>query len=145
MQSLWRLSTSQGHPPLCYSSVDEGKARRLAVDYLINDDPCYEFAMAALEPNDLFPTFADYPRGLYEQKIILADCGLIDPEDIDHYLSRNGYAGLAKALATERDGVIAEIKESKLRGRGGAGFPTGIKWESCKNAWRRAQVCHLQR
>jgi NADH-quinone oxidoreductase subunit F len=123
-----------GYPPLCYGSVDEGKARRLVSDYLVNDDPCYEFAMAALEPNDLFPTFADYPRGIYEQKIVLADCGLIDPEEIDHYLARDGYAGLAKALSTGPDQVIAEIRESKLRGRGGAGFPTGVKWETCKNA-----------
>ena len=57
-----------GFPPLCYGSLDEGKARRLVNDYLVGDDPCYEFAMAALEPNDVFPTFADYPRGIYEQQ-----------------------------------------------------------------------------
>lgn len=123
-----------GFPPLCYGSVDEGKARRLVIDFLVNDDPCDEFVMAALEPNDLFPTFDDYPRGIYEQKIILADCGLIDPEEIDHYLARDGYGGLAKALATDPGAAIAEIKEAKLRGRGGAGFPTGVKWEYCKNA-----------
>lgn len=123
-----------GFPPLCYGSVDEGKARRLVIDYLVNDDPCYEFAMAALDPNDLFPTFADYPRGIYEQKIILADCGLIDPEEIDDYLARDGYSGLSKALTTDPEAVVAEIRESKLRGRGGAGFPTGIKWEYCKLA-----------
>jgi NADH-quinone oxidoreductase subunit F len=122
-----------GYPPLVYGSLDEGKARRLVNDYLVSDDPCYEFAMAALEPNDVFPTFADYPRGIYEHRIILADCGLIDPEEIGHYLARDGYSGLAKVLTTEPDLVIAEIKESKLRGRGGAGFPTGVKWETCKN------------
>jgi NADH-quinone oxidoreductase subunit F len=123
-----------GYPPLVYGSVDEGKARRLVNDYLVSEDPCYEFAMAALEPNDVFPTFADYPRGIYERRIILADCGLIDPGEIEHYLARDGYSGLAKVLATEPDLVIAEIRESKLRGRGGAGFPTGVKWETCKNA-----------
>ncbi|MHB9093080.1 MAG: NADH-ubiquinone oxidoreductase-F iron-sulfur binding region domain-containing protein [Eubacteriales bacterium] len=123
-----------GFPQLCYGSVDEGIAARLVSDYLANDDPCFEFAMAALEPNDLFPTFSDYPRGVYEQKIVLTDCGLIDPQDIDHYLARDGYTALAKALDMGPDSVIAEIKNSKLRGRGGAGFPTGIKWETCKNA-----------
>ncbi|MGD0153145.1 MAG: NADH-ubiquinone oxidoreductase-F iron-sulfur binding region domain-containing protein [Thermacetogeniaceae bacterium] len=123
-----------GFPPLCYGSLDEGKARRLVNDYLVNDDPCYEFAMAALEPNDFFPTFADYPRGIYEKRVLLADCGVIDPEDIDHYLVRDGYGALAKALSGDPAWIIEEIKSSKLRGRGGAGFPTGIKWETCKNA-----------
>ncbi len=124
----------KGFPPLYYGSLDEGKARRLVNDYLVNDDPCYEFAMVALEPNDFFPTFDDYPRGIYEKRIILADCGLIDPEDIDHYLARDGYSALAKALTSDPAWLIEEIKTSKLRGRGGAGFPTGIKWEACKNA-----------
>ncbi|MDH7576378.1 MAG: NADH-quinone oxidoreductase subunit NuoF [Bacillota bacterium] len=123
-----------GFPPLCYGPVDEGMASRLVVDFLINDDPCFEFAIAALEPNDFFPTFSDYPRGIYENKIILADCGLIDPEDIDQYLAHDGYEALARVLNMDPVAVIEEIKNSKLRGRGGAGFPTGIKWETCNNA-----------
>lgn len=123
-----------GFPRLCYGSVDEGIAARLVTDYLVNDDPCFDFAMAALEPNDMFPTFEDYPRGVYEQKIVLADCGLINPEDIEQYIARDGYRALAKAIAAESGEVVKEIKEAHLRGRGGAGFPTGVKWEICRNA-----------
>ncbi|WP_418792535.1 NADH-ubiquinone oxidoreductase-F iron-sulfur binding region domain-containing protein [Phosphitispora sp. TUW77] len=123
-----------GFPALCYANIDEGIASRLVSDFLVGDDPCFEFAMAALEPNDFFPTFADYPRGVYEQKIILEACGLIDPEDIDHYIAREGYGALMKILAAEPPEVIAEIKDSQLRGRGGAGFPTGKKWEICRDA-----------
>ena len=123
-----------GFPALCYGPVDEGTARRLVADFLVNDDPCYDFAIAALEPNDEFPTFEDFPRGVIEKKIILADCGLIDPDDIDHYLARDGYAALAKVLEMEPYAVIEEIKSAKLRGRGGAGFPTGVKWERCFQA-----------
>ena len=127
------IISKPGYPPLCYGSVDEGIAARLVSDFLVNDDPCFEFAMAALEPNDFFPTFADYPRGVYEQKIVLADCGLIDPQVIDHYIARDGYTALAKVLGMEPAAVIGEVIDAKLRGRGGAGFPTGKKWETCAN------------
>ncbi len=123
-----------GFPPLCYGPVDEGTAGRLVGDFLVNDDPCFEFAIAALEPNDFFPTFADYPRGVYEKKIILELCGLIAPDDIDHYLAHDGYAGLARALQRDPGEVVEEVKRSGLRGRGGAGFPTGVKWEICRSA-----------
>lgn len=123
-----------GFPALCYGQVDADKARRLVRDFLLQDDPCFDFAMAALEPNDFFPTFAEFPRGVYEQKIILALCGLIDPTDLDHYLAHDGYAALAAVLEQPPQEVIEEIKRSGLRGRGGAGFPTGTKWEACRQA-----------
>jgi len=119
-----------GFPTLCYGRVDEGLVKRLINDFLVNDDPCYEFAMAALERNDFFPTFTDFPRGMHEQKLILEQCGMIDPEDIDQYIAGNGYAALAKVLQQEAGQVIGEVKRANLRGRGGAGFPAGVKWEA---------------
>jgi len=123
-----------GFPSLCYGNVDEGLSKMLVENYLEGDDPCYEFALVALEPNEEFPTFTDFPRGAYEGKIILEQCGLIDPEDINQYISVDGYHALVNALGMEPGEVIETIKESKLRGRGGAGFPTGKKWEFCANA-----------
>ncbi|MBF0216787.1 MAG: FAD-dependent oxidoreductase [Candidatus Omnitrophica bacterium] len=65
-----------------------------------------------------------------QKKIVLRDCGIIDPEDIEEYIAIGGYQGLMKALTgMVPEQVIDEVKRSKLRGRGGAGFPTGIKWE----------------
>jgi NADH-quinone oxidoreductase subunit F len=66
--------------------------------------------------------------------ISLRNRGLIDPEKIDEYIARDGYRALAKALTEMTpEKIIAEIKKSGLRGRGGAGFPTGLKWELCRN------------
>lgn len=70
--------------------------------------------------------------GFYRKQIRIAlrNCGFIDPENIDEYLARDGYEALGKVLTQMTpDETIKEIKESGLRGRGGGGFPTGLKWE----------------
>jgi NADH-quinone oxidoreductase subunit F len=65
-----------------------------------------------------------------QQKIVLARCGDIDFSSLDEYISRDGYFALAKVLKEmSQEAVIAELKKSGLRGRGGGGFPTGVKWE----------------
>ena len=67
--------------------------------------------------------------------IVLKNIGLIDPEKIDDYITRGGYKALKKAIKSMTpEDIIQEVKNSSLRGRGGAGFPTGEKWEFCKNA-----------
>ncbi|RPF46716.1 NADH-quinone oxidoreductase subunit F/NADP-reducing hydrogenase subunit HndC [Thermodesulfitimonas autotrophica] len=67
-------------------------------------------------------------------RVILRNCGRINPEKIDHYIAAGGYRALAKALLKMTpEQVIEEIKRSGLRGRGGAGFPTGRKWEFARN------------
>ncbi|KXG77571.1 NADH-quinone oxidoreductase subunit NuoF [Thermotalea metallivorans] len=65
-----------------------------------------------------------------QQRVALRNCGVIDPEDITEYIAFDGYKALAKALTEmTREEVIETIKKSGLRGRGGGGFPTGLKWE----------------
>ena len=65
-----------------------------------------------------------------QKRVVLKNCGVIDPEDIDSYIANDGSSALNKALQEMTPAeVIQEIKDSGLRGRGGAGFPTGLKWE----------------
>ncbi len=68
-------------------------------------------------------------------RLVLRNCGVIDPEKIDDYIEREGYAALAKVLSEmSPDDVIEEVKEAGLRGRGGAGFPTWMKWKFTRQA-----------
>ncbi|QHN08216.1 NADH-quinone oxidoreductase subunit NuoF [Methanothermobacter sp. THM-2] len=67
-----------------------------------------------------------------QSRRILRRCGLIDPENINHYLATGGYRGLLRALEMKPEDIIEEVKDSGLRGRGGAGFPTWLKWSLCR-------------
>ena len=69
-----------------------------------------------------------------QKRIVLRNCGVIDPDNIQEYFAHNGYQALAKAIFDlGADGVIGELKKSGLRGRGGAGFPTWMKWNFTKD------------
>jgi NADH-quinone oxidoreductase subunit F len=128
------IISKPGYPSICYGLVNPVIAEKLVRDFIIGDDPCLEFVLGALEKNDLVPSLLDFPRAEVEQKMILENCGRIDPEQIDHYIAGGGYEALVKALQVEPADVIEEVRKSELRGRGGAGYPTGQKWEVCRNA-----------
>jgi len=123
-----------GWPPICYGYVTPGIASRLVQDFLLGDDPCLEFILGAMEENELVPTIFDQPRFKYETRLVLKNCGFIDPEDINQYIANGGYSGLVKALGMTPQEVTEEVNQSGLRGRGGAGFPTGEKWQICHQA-----------
>jgi NADH-quinone oxidoreductase subunit F len=74
-----------------------------------------------------------------QQKLVLANCGRIDPESINEYIAVGGYKAAVTALKMDPDKIIQLIKDSGLRGRGGGGFPTGVKWESCRRAAARTR------
>ncbi len=74
----------------------------------------------------------DFYRG--QHRVALRNCGRINPEKIEHYVDRGGYGALQLVLSTmQPEEVIDEVKRSGLRGRGGAGFSTGLKWQFCRN------------
>jgi NADH-quinone oxidoreductase subunit F len=123
-----------GYPSICYGHVTPVLAENLVTNLILNDDPSLEFVLGALEANDLIPSFSDFPRAQYEKRILLENCGQINPDEIEHYIGKGGYEGLAKALRTKPEEIVEEIKKSKLRGLGGAGFPAGEKWRVCRQS-----------
>ena len=123
-----------GFPPILYHDVTPGKARLLVRAFLEEGDPIFEHILGALEENDLIPSIMEFPRFNQEKRVVMANCGLIDPGDIYQYIAKGGYSALVKALTLEPEKIIHEIQESDLRGRGGAGFSTGIKWQLVRDA-----------
>ena len=75
-----------------------------------------------------------YPFYQKQQKIALRNAGRIDPASLEEYIACGGYSGLAKALSMSPEKVLQEVITSGIRGRGGAGFPTGTKWKACREA-----------
>ncbi len=91
------------------------------------------------------PRYTDLPFYSKQYRIALKNCGIINPERIEEYIARDGYRALAHALTEMTpDEVIGVMKDSKLRGRGGAGFTTGIKWEFARRSPQRPKyvICN---
>jgi NADH:ubiquinone oxidoreductase subunit F (NADH-binding)/NAD-dependent dihydropyrimidine dehydrogenase PreA subunit len=101
------------------------------VDFLTGGPPVTRAAMAVMSGPPLvgIPNFTELPMIRRQVRIVLRNCGVIDPTQIDHAIARGAYSGLARALTIGAEAVIAEVTASGLRGRGGAGFPTGPKWQ----------------
>ena len=118
-----------------YHNVTPELVPRLVEGYITGDDPCLELALGTLEGNGEEAIYIpELPRFEHELRLILSRCGYIDPENVNHYIANGGYSGLEKALRMPPEEIIEEVKNSGLRGRGGAGFPTGQKWGLCYNA-----------
>jgi NADH-quinone oxidoreductase subunit F len=123
-------------PRICYGSVTPEIISRLIEDYIVNDNPHSDLALGFIGEGsvDGIPKLFELPVFKPQVRISLRNCGHIDPADINQYIANDGYAGLVKALDMTPEQVIEEIKKSGLRGRGGAGFPTGQKWEFCRRS-----------
>ncbi len=124
-----------GELSVCYHNITPDAVPRLVEGYILSDDPCLELALGTFEiSKEGAPSIPELLRFEHELRLILRRCGYIDPEDINQYIAQGGYSSLAKALEMPSEEIITAIKLSGLRGRGGAGFPVGRKWELCRSA-----------
>lgn len=123
-----------GFPPILYPEVTPGKAKMLIKLFLEEGDPRFEHIMGATVENEMIPAVAEFSRFNREKRVIMDRCGRIDPEKIHEYIADGGYGALAAALGGAPETILDVIEASGLRGRGGAGFPTALKWRAARSA-----------
>jgi NADH:ubiquinone oxidoreductase subunit F (NADH-binding)/NAD-dependent dihydropyrimidine dehydrogenase PreA subunit/(2Fe-2S) ferredoxin len=151
-------------PPVKYAELDEKKVKRIFEDHVMNGSIVEEYALAvgseqttdvdgtverpahaAPSVKTAVPAMSEIGFFKKQRLLALRNRGIIDPDVIEEYIARGGYKALARVLAEmEPAEVIAEMTASGLRGRGGGGFPTGVKWKSCREAPGRPKyvVCN---
>jgi NADH-quinone oxidoreductase subunit F len=118
------VEVDDGDSTLLYGPIGEERVEAL-LDHLagVNGAPPDEWVVSRAADR------SDYPFLGRQVKVTTQSCGVIDPHSLDAYLAHDGYQALEQARAMPPEQVIEAIKASRLRGRGGAGFPTGLKWE----------------
>ena len=118
-----------------YKNVLAADVPKLVDEHFLKGRPYTKLLPQDPQTHNVVATQADFTFFNRQLRIVRDNCGVIDPENIEEYIARDGYSALGKVLTTMKPAdVVEEIKTSGLRGRGGAGFPTGKKWEIMRNA-----------
>lgn len=135
-----------GAPPVVYGSITTDRVPDLVAAMKKGDViPEWSIGVDADTQYNGIPPLGDNPFVGRQRRLLLADAGVIDPDSIQDYIARGGYQAFVKALFDMTpDEVVAEVKTSNVRGRGGAGFPAGIKWESGRRtqAWPKYVIAN---
>ena len=127
-----------------YTSLDPERAALIARRHLLEGEIVEECTFYDHDQKRRIPHLRDIGFFREQVRIALRNCGQMEYASLEAYIARDGYAALAGALTQKPADVVEEIKRSGLRGRGGAGFPTGVKWEAGMNAaeGRKYMVCN---
>jgi NADH:ubiquinone oxidoreductase subunit F (NADH-binding)/Pyruvate/2-oxoacid:ferredoxin oxidoreductase delta subunit/(2Fe-2S) ferredoxin len=128
-----------GFPRISYKRVTPDNVNTIIERTIVNKEPVIQKALGKYPFGDNsiwsdIPMLSEIPFFKLQEKLVLENCGVIDPEDIDQYLAKDGYKALSTVLNTKSPlEVIKDTKKSGLQGRGGGGFLTGRKWEFAYN------------
>mgnify|MGYP001049406640 CR=1 FL=1 len=125
-----------GQERIAYGNVHPNMVPRIIEEHLVGGRVVKEWTLGR---------YSDIPFYQKQKRVVLRNCGLIDPDKIEEYIAQGGYEALSKVLSSmTQEDVIEEVKRSGLRGRGGAGFLTGLKWEFTYRAKGRPKylVCN---
>jgi NADH-quinone oxidoreductase subunit F/NAD(P)H dehydrogenase (quinone)/NADP-reducing hydrogenase subunit HndC len=118
-----------------YQKLKVKDAPHLVEEHFLKGRPVKKLFYVEPSSKETIPTMAQIPFFANQMFWVMRNKGIIDPELIDEYIARDGYFGAAKALEEMTpEQIIEEVKTSGLRGRGGAGFPTGLKWEFARKS-----------
>lgn len=124
------VEIDDGHGVYLYGGIDRQKARALLEEHLYNGRPCTDWLVYSPVLPGREQDYLDR-----QHRVLLKNSGRIDPESLDSYIAAGGYRGLEKVITSlSPEEVIAIVQESGLRGRGGAGFPTYLKWQFTRQA-----------
>ena len=118
-----------------YCRVQKTDVAEIVEEHIYKGRPVQRLMYSGSEEMPFIPHYKEIPFYGKQHRIALANCGYINPDNIEEYIARGGYEALGKALSSMTTAqVIDEVKTSGLRGRGGGGFPTGLKWSFCASA-----------
>ena len=127
-----------------YSMVNTDEIPRIVKEHLVEGNPVKEFLYEETVCGDEITALDKTNFYAKQKRVALRNCGIIDPECVDEYIGRGGYQALGKALTQMTpEEVIQTILDSGLRGRGGGGFPTGMKWKLARNIVPDADIKYV--
>ncbi len=131
----WIELIREGYPPAIYANVKPSEVGKIIRSYLDGDFSnafALRYRVNRFESERKVPILDELDVWKYQVRWVSRNCGIVNPESLEDYIAHGGYLGLERALNMSPEEVIEEIKKSGLRGRGGAGFPTWLKWKICR-------------